>query len=372
MKQYSLFIIFFYALFATSCDKDELPESQLGNAEFVSQINFNGEQFELVAGENGLVQSSSYTISESTITLQGLIGNSDCSDCGPAYSLTVESPLDFEYTEGLNMVSALSSWEYSLNSDSLNYNLIMKAMMFSSFQNGDWFLNGESVQPTGDTLILEITEPGNYILDYIVNDDPCTLSASRSFDFDGISSPCFGNIAQDFITPTTFYAYPSFPFIPEEMLYTWTYGDTTIATGNMDNFNFPATALFEEICVEMINGEGCSTSACYTPDTPDDGTMLCTAEVFLFGGDLVETVPESYPANLILEFTDSAGNMYSSSPGSQSSSTVSVISIDQYTEPTMPEKNFAKMEIEISCTLYDAGGIGYPFSGTLQTAFEFP
>ena len=372
MKQYFLFIILFCLLFATSCKKDELPDSQIGTAEFVSQINFNGEQYQLIAGENGLVQSSNYIISDTAITLEGMIKGADCNECGPAYSLTIQSPSDFQYIDGLDMVSALNTWNYSLSNNLIDYNLIIKGMVFSTFQDGEWSLNGESVQPIGDTLILEITEPGSYLLDYVVDQDPCIVSTSRIFDFNGENLPCYGNMVQDVISPTTFYAYPAFPIIPEEMLYIWTYGDSTIATGSTDNYTFPSTALYGEICVEMINGEGCSTTACYTPDISDDGTMLCTAEVFLFGAELVETIPTNFPASLILEFTDNSGVTFSSSLGSQNSASVEVISVSSYVEPTMPEKKFAKMELEISCTLYDNTGIGYPFSGTLQTAFEYP
>lgn len=353
-----------------SCKKDELPQSQIGKPEFVSQFNFNGEQYSMVIGENGLVQTSEFDTSETGIVLSGFTVAGDCNGCGPAFTVIIESPFDFVYTNGQNMVQELNNWDYALNVDSISYMLTMEGLLAGGNPFGNWFLNGSPVQPIGDTLQLEISEPGNYTVEYVVNEPSCQASTTRNFDFDGVTVPCYGDIIQSFNSPNTFNAYPAFPFIPEEMSYFWSYGDSVFFTGNIDSFIFPPGALNSEVCVEMINGQGCSTTACYSADT--DASGLCSADIFLHSAQIVETIPTSFSANLILEFTDNAGVNYTSDGGNQDASIITIISIDSYVEPTMPDKNFAKMEVSISCTLYDNNGNGYPFSGILQTAFEFP
>ncbi len=375
MKQYSLLIVLFCLLFTLSCKKDELPESQIGKPEFSSQFSFSGDQYNLVTGENGLVQTSSYDTSGMAIVLNSYTGPANCNDCGPAYTLTIQSPSDFVYSDGMNMIAPLNNWDYALTVDSVASLLKMEGLLVGGNTQGDWFLNGAPIQPVGDTIKLEISEPGNYTLTYAVNEDSCAASTTRNFDFDGITAPCFGNIIQSFSSPsspTTYYAYPGFPFVPEEMSYIWTYADTTIATGTVDSFDVPVQNSGGEVCVEMINAQGCSATACYaTPETSSNGSQ-CSADLFMQSAQIVEVLPLDFAAYLILEFTDEGGITYKSDGGSQNSSTLSIISINAYTEPTMPEKRFAKMAISLSCTLYDETGNGYPFSGTLQTAFEYP
>lgn len=370
MKRYSLYILLFCVVFAISCKKDELPNSQIGTPEFVSQFSFNGELYSLSAGENGLVQTSSYDTSGTAITLRGGIGGADCNGCGPAYTLTVQSPLDFVYADGLNMVSELNTWDFVLNRDTVvSYGLQMHGSIGGMY-GGDWLFNGTPISPQGDSLVLEITEPGNYTVEYAINQDSCHVSTTRNFDFDGESVPCYGNIIPDFGSPTTFYADPAFPSVPEEMTYYWFYGDTVIGTGNMNSFDFPPSALAGEVCVEMVTALGCSTTACYTSDSIIVGPQ-CMVDLLLYGAEVVAFLPDGLTANMILEFTDNSGNTYTSAAGSQNAAVVSVISINDYIEPSMPEKKFAKMEVSISCTLYDGSGNGYPFSGMIQTAFEY-
>lgn len=371
--KFKIFGIWFLLILGISCQKDELPASVDSSPEFTSSIAFNGENYTLSAGEMGLVQTSEYNMIGTEISMTGKLSNPHCDNCGPGFKLTVNSPEDYAFTPSSDLVSDLSQWAYSFNPISdTTFSLSMRARSGASGNSGFWFLNNEplNIAPI-DSVDFELPELGSYTLSFNSESGTCNLETSQTIDFDGQSIPCYGNIMQNDTIPGWFTAHPGSSFNLATTSYFWTFNDTTINTVNTGSLNLDSLSGISEMCVEMIDASGCSSTACTSFDF-NPGSGSCVANILLKNPELIPSASSSEIAKMILEFTDNSGTSYSSGNGIQTNATISQISSENYTEPTMPDTHFIKVTYQINCLLFKASGTGYPFSGTIVTAFETP
>lgn len=362
-----------FCLLVISCQKDELPEGTTDTPQFTSTFDFNGQAYQLSAGEMGLVQTSVSDTSGGGIVLTGRLTNTGCADCGPGFKLTVHSPQGYNYTSNPDLLSDLSEWDYALNPDQdSTYILDLFAASGNPLYKGDWYLDGEQLNASPvDSIHFQLDDPGNYSLLFHSNQDPCDLSVSRAIEFDGQTIPCYGNIYDTDTMGYYFEAIPGESFNPNTTTYTWLYADSSISTGSTNYLSLDNVTFINQMCVEMTDSEGCQTTVC-TDFVNSPAVGMCKANILLGSPVLIAIPPEDGSARTVLEITDNSGTAYSSENGSQSNSIVTLLSAENYTEPTMPDRHFLKVRYQIDCLLYDASENGYPFSGTIVTAFEIP
>lgn len=355
-----LLCIFF---FAAACKKDEFPHDTIGKPELTSVFTWKGVNYELSAGKMNLVQRSYYDTLGTGINLHGILSNPNCQECGPSFQFTVQSPVDYILESTNNLFEDLNQWEYTFDFDSTGNSGIRMVSSLMPLSAGTWFLNGNLLSPTPiDSNYFEITTPGNYFLAAVSNLGGCYDTLNRSFSYDGQSPPCYANLVYE---PPLFTAYVGSSI--DSATYRWMYNDTIVET-SWPIYNLDADSLnVDYLCVEVLNDAGCIASACVSisnsPDCPT-GIWLDYLGTFNLSQDGI--------ARVIIEFTDENGITYSSNGIGENSTEISIISIEQYTESTMPDKNFAKFTFQISGLLFDSLGVGYPFDGIVVTAFEYP
>lgn len=370
MKKLHYFILGILLL-ASSCKKDDFPKGISTEPEFTSSFSFNGNDYTLSAGEMNLVQSTEYDSLGTGIELSAILSDPECLTCGPAFTLKVQSPVEYVWSSSSDLKTDLEQWNYSINfNEEGNSVLEMLGINLNEHSDGFWFLNGEQVNTNPrDSMFFEISEAGSYSISIMNTQDSCNSTMSRNFVFDGQSIPCYGNIEQNQSEPTVFSADPGISFDLPSTNYTWSYDGLVFGTGSNSTFEFPDTLQIGEICVEMADSEGCVANACmpYSSSLPECAADFQIGFAGLSGGNPIEGI-----ANVIIEFTDENGNTFSSETTGENPSVISLTSISDYTEPTMPDRKLLKAVFEVECLLFDSGGNGYPFNGTLVTAFEYP
>ncbi len=98
----------------TSCNKDLLPESSTGEAAFVSMVNFNGEDFNFTAGENGIVLDPVLELYEDSVVFNSAFTNPSCSECGPELRIIIHSPDSVVPSFVTDWINELDAWTYEM------------------------------------------------------------------------------------------------------------------------------------------------------------------------------------------------------------------------------------------------------------------
>ncbi|HKL03058.1 MAG TPA: hypothetical protein VJ911_05260 [Cryomorphaceae bacterium] len=358
-------------LIVAACEKEELPANQTGTPVFVSDVNFNGGDYTLSAGENGLVLNPTFTTTDTSIQFTSTLSNPACTNCGPALNLEINSPDSFVLENDTDWLTQLESWMYALEpqpGDSL-HTLNLSIDNGNNISEGDWFVNGALVnaQPAG-TIDLSIGEPGTYDINYQDNDSTCTTGTSLIIDYNGEDIPCYGNLYQSVVDSNTIIAEPGPAFDPDATAVVWIVNGETAPAGDPLSIVVDIDNVFE-VCAVMIDAFGCQDSVCFIPT---NSATMCANNLRINSSEItsVDEAPNT-EALVKIEFVDNNGVAYTSE-GTQTNSNIQLVSIAPYTEPTRPGESFAKLGFEISCTLYNEGGQGFPFSGTINSAVALP
>jgi hypothetical protein len=364
------YILILSFLIAGGCKKDELPPDVKTEPVFGAEFTFDGTAQTMAAGENGLVQSATYLLGDSGIVLLSGLSVPDCSGCGPALSVRLESPEGYVYSGSTQFPDDLQEWDIRMQALTDPSTFLEITANTGDFGDaGLWSLNGASLgsSPT-DMISFAVEDPDDYTLLFSYVDDTCTVSAEQNFSFDGSSIPCYGNIQNypDSLGKYTVQAGPGFNF--SLISYIWTVGDSMIFTGSTPSINI-AGMDYDQVCVEINQPVGCNASVCMASPS---NSATCHATVHIISAEVITEVPVNDFARLILEYTDENGVMYTSDNENQADAEISLISLEPYTEPTMSGENFLKALLDIDCMLYDAEGNGYEFSGEIVVAFAYP
>lgn len=364
-----LYFVFIILLLA-ACKKDELPENNIGTPVFISEVNFNGIDYSLTAGENGLVLNPSVSLTDTSVEFLSELSNPSCPECGPALKMSIASPPSFIPSAGTEWISELSNWNYSFNAETGDTTRILEILASNgnNVSDGNWFLNGEQINSFETSFVeLEIQEQGSYELSYFDPDSACVQGTSLNFDYNGSDIPCYGSITQNTLDQNFFFAQPGPAFDPTNTSFLWIVNNL-IFSAEDDNITLDADTV-NQISVEMMDGSGCSYTANYLPQ---NSTTTCANNLKIDSTQVVTILPEPIDISLItIEFTDTDGAIYSST-GSQENASIELISIEPYQEPTRPGESFADVEFEVSCNLYNEEGQAFPFSGQINLAISLP
>ncbi|MFN2430807.1 MAG: hypothetical protein ABR574_12375 [Cryomorphaceae bacterium] len=362
--------IVFLLLICAACKKDELPESDVGTPAFISDVIFDGFDYNLTAGENGLVLSPTYSLTDTSIHFYSDLSNPSCSDCGPAINIEINSPESFLPNSSIDWIAELDTWDYSLESgpgESSNV-LALSIDNGNDVSQGNWFLDGDQInsEPSG-AIDLSLSEPGSYEVSYqgLVGD--CAPGSSLIIDFDGSEIPCYGSISQSNTDPNLFIAQPGPAFNSAAVGFVWLV-DGTILGGEDNNIEVEANTV-SELCVTIADAMGCKETVCYIPQNSE---IMCANNLKINSSEIATVQPEPENESLVkIEFTDDEGVTYSSE-GAQNNSVIQLESINSYTEPTRPNESFAEIVFEVSCNLYSEDGQTVPFSGEINMALALP
>ncbi len=355
-------------LILTGCKKDEFEPSTEGSPEFVSLISFDGQEIQLSAGVDNLVLETATSTIADTLIFQSFLSPSTCADCGSSLKMTLQGEGLASDWNNSNLEDVLPTWDFQLEM-STSTSEILSIMASSTGNSGDgfWFLNSEplnEIPTSGISFIIE--DEGDYELSLVASNPACGESASQNISFDGQTAPCIIGILQGSLLG---FQVSSLYGIGPSAIYTWTLGDSTITTTSpnfLPNFQYDA----EEICVQVEEQQGCSPFVCANiAPSP----VSCVTN-FIIDSANVQTASQPELISLFeIEFRDTDDILYSTAFGDQpNSSTVELLEVTPYTEPKSPNRDLVKAIFEIQCLVFDESGTAYPFSGTLQTAFEEP
>ncbi len=368
-------IVLLIAVGLVSCQKDELPKGNTSDPAFTSVFDFNGESYSISPGEMGLIQTADFELQDSGMVFTSTVSDPSCTPCGPGFRLIIQSPPGYSFEEDDDLYAYLWDWTYSMGTQGTATALQVTATTAPFFNSGFWFLNGAPIntQPV-DSVSFTVLSAGLFTLtfeDIVPSCQMVEMSAERTMVFDGENEPCYGNIFNS-NSPFTYIADPGPTFNVDSILYEWTVGDTTYFTGNFNQLFAQEISNTNEICVLMTDYQGCQSEACMKVVTTPIGMVECGALINIKSVDVNTIQLADSAAMMILEFTDANGNQYSNEGYIQNDATVELLDISPYTEPTQPDVKFAKVTFGINCQLYNAEGIGFPFSGLIQTAISYP
>lgn len=358
-------------LILAACKKDELPENNIGTPVFTSNVNFNGTDYSLIAGENGLVLNPSFSATDTSVEFVTELSNPSCPECGPALKMRIASPHSYNPNTTANWISDLGNWDYALETQTGDTTQILQLLASNgnNVSEGHWFLDGEQISSVESSFIeISLEDPGLYELNYSDQDSECVPGEPIRIDYNGESIPCYGSISQSAIDQDLFVASPGPTFDPANTAYVWFINGTITATG--DNSIIADANSISQVGVIMIDGfGGCIDTVNYIPQ---NNFISCANNLRIDSSEVITMVTEPLDLSLVtIEFTDPNGFVYSSA-GGQENSTIQLVSIDRYEEPTRPGESFAKVVFEVSCNLYNEGGQAFPFSGTVNMALELP
>ena len=362
--------IVFLILVLAACKKDELPENSIGTPVFISEVNFNGNDYSLIAGENGLVLNPSVAVTDSSVEFVSDLSNPSCEECGPEIKLSIASPQTYDPNTAVNWIGDLENWNYALELEVADSSEVLQILASNgnNISDGHWFLDGEQISSVESSSIeLTLEEQGSYELSYSDDDSDCVPGEPININYNGGEIPCYGSISQSVIDPDLFIAQPGPAYDPVNTAYIWFVDGSIIATG--ENTITADANTVSQVSVIMLGGFGCMDTVNYIPQ---NNFIPCANNLRIDSSEFVTIVPEPSDVSFVtIEFTGSDGSEYSST-GGQENSTIQLISINPYEEPTRPGESFAEVTFEVSCNLYDEGGQAFPFSGQINMALKLP
>lgn len=374
MKRFIAFQLLVIVLL-TSCKKDPLPESSVGEAAFVSMVNFNGEDYNITAGENGISLDPVLELYTDSVVFNSAFTNFSCPECGPQLRMIIHSPDSAVPSVVTNWISELDTWSYEMEesgSEIMESTLGLTVSCGNNFSQGVWSLNGAVLNggAASNTVSFEVEE-GSYSLVFDNDDVFCVDGGPRSINFDGESIPCYGSLSANENTLNMFTAAPGEGFNPATTTYTWFADTVEISTGQDPTLTAEFPPIVDSLCVLIDDPFGCSVTECIAifPFGSDCLTNLAITESALSDTTIVNP---SFGAFVEIQFRDPEGNLYTSNNTNQENSQIELLSIEAYTEPTFGTTPFADVTYQVACNLYDASGNAFPFSGMINTALALP
>jgi len=361
------------ALVAVSCKKDSLPEATEGAVAFQSEFQFDGADYTLAAGVNGLVMQPTVLATDSTVTFTTVLAQPGCPDCGPALEWTIQSPPNLNPATVNNWIEELDSWDYLLleTTQPESTHLVVNLSPGNDFSTGTWFLNGEPLNQTPQNSIeVELESAGAYSFSFVPEDGSCTEGLERTLIFDGENIPCFANTESNPDFPWLVTATLGPGFDPDSTLYMWSYADI-IQGPNSDPTVFidSLIPLPLEVCLEVSESTGCSDNFCLVVTEPND----CATNIAIQSAELITIPPVTFDGALVqVTFTDENGQPHTSEPSLLDQGTVQLLSIEPYEEPTQPGIPFARLTFQLTTTLYDPTAASREFSGLVEIACALP
>lgn len=359
----------------TSCNKDPLPESSAGEAVFVSMVNFDGEDFNFTAGENGIALDPVLELYEDSVVFNSAFINPSCPECGPELRMIIHSPDSVVPSFVTDWINELDVWSYEMEesgSEVTSSFLSLSVNCGNTFSQGVWSLNGVTLNGgvASNAVNFEVEE-GNYSLVFDNNDTFCVDGGPRSIIFDGESIPCYGSLSANENSPNMFTATPGQGFSPATTTYTWFADSIEIGSSQDSTLTTQFSPNVDSLCVLIDDPFGCSVTECIT--IPQFGTD-CVTNLTITESVLRDTtiINPSFGAFVEIQFRDTQGNLYTSKNSNQENSQIELLSIESYSEPAMGAMPFANVTYQVACTLYDASGNAFSFSGMINTALALP
>lgn len=372
MMRYKLQTLLWLAIIfsALSCKKDELPPDIIGNTSFESNFSFDGNPYQLIAGEDGLSMEVDTYFLVDTIVFESDLDTPECENCGPALYLQLKSPELVPEWGNDSFQSKLENWEYSF-APNQETDTTLTVSASSSGNEGLWYLNNEiqNAQPSG-SIEFEIPNFGSQQIRLEQPNLACGNPAIQVFEFNG-TVPCYANISASPVNPNNFFVQTEGGFGNTGFIYTWTYGDSTIVS-LLPTLSLPPQSQIEELCVTILESGACSQTVCINlPSTP----IACVTNFTIDSMEINSTMIALETALISLTFIDENNVAYTSSTETAdqpSFTSIELLDASPYTEPNEPSRAFIKLSYEIHCMLYDAMGNGKEFNGIVETAFEDP
>jgi len=365
------FATVFIVLILAACNKDELPKSNIGTPSFISNVNLDGADYSLAAGENGLVLQTSVSTTDTNAVFVSDLSNSACTNCGPALKLTINSPETFLPAAETDWIAELNSWPLSLESESGESTTALAVSIDNGNEvsQGNWYLNGDQINTQPSSAIdLNLTEPGSYEVGFEDPENLCAEASSIAVDYNGTAIPCYGSIRQDEVAPNVFIAEAGPAFDIFSTTYTWFVDGDEVVSSEF-NVLIQDPAGISEVCVLIADGMGCSETACLIPLNDE---VSCANNLKINSSEIIEVEPQPSNESLVkIEFTDDNGALYSSN-GNQTNASILLVSVQPYEEPNRPEEIFAEIILEVSCNLYSADGQPFLFAGEINMALKLP
>ncbi|MEM9050415.1 MAG: hypothetical protein AAGC47_00095 [Bacteroidota bacterium] len=346
-----------------ACNKDELPDDISGSPEFVSNLQINGQDLTLTAGQNGLVLYSELNDLDTSITFLSGYENGPCNGCSPRFELAISNPPDFLWDSNTNWVEALSSWELSFENEvELEPELFVNIESGNPFAQGFWIVNGQILGDSpSSSFDLKLDTPGSYQIQFLDSMGVCASGPPNTVTWDGISMPCYASISM--IDDGVYQAFPSGAY-GGFANYFWTLDGDTVSIDSIADVNIPTGIL----CARPVVPSGCDFETCIDLS----GTVFnCVGNTLILSDSIVVSIGTQNTALTQIEFSAPNGEIYSTD-GDQSNSQISLLSLTPYEEPNMPELSFLKARYQLACVLYDQTGNSLFLSGIAEVAWQLP
>ncbi len=354
MKKYFIyFIYFFIAMSISSCKKKEYPLSTIeGEPIFYCNMTANGLPIELKAGiSNYLMQSSFLQDTNKVYRFTGELKPIGCNNCANSLYIGINDVKVSAVNGSINIDSALAIKSYDYLES--NYPLISIVQFQSSFNKtaATYMWNfGDGSTSTLANPTHTYTQQNKYLVSLSANST--NNCVSNVFNTENISNPNKFFRANIIATNTgvktvDFSATTSQGIAP--LNYWWNFGDGSALVNSANPSHTYSITGSYPVSLKIVDANNDTAYAKYNVVTQNDVSSCAVNYKITSVTTLTNTLGLS---NIIINWTDANGNVYSSKDGLQpSTSYFTITSVEGYDRNENNEL-VKKIRVKFKCNVY--------------------
>lgn len=365
------------ALLLNGCRKEE-PVSITGNPVFYVDGTLNGSPLQISAGVNNYYMYSSYSSDSSNVhVFTGDLRTDGSSTLSP---LSLKVSLRDYATHGIqpnNIDSALYPGAFGFVPPGT---VASNSIAFTSVPQGDSVLSyswsfGDNATSTLADPVHTYNAPGQYNvclnINYLVNNQACSDSYCETITVG--TTPCMNvdftatniDVVNNFFNDSVYFVSSVTGGTPPYS-YQWYFGDTASSTTPVSvihNYIYPAMYTVQLIVTDAQN--------CSVTRTKKIGTSQWSGCLTNFNWQPVPASPLNL-SQVVLSWTDAAGNSYSSDGGTQPpGSSFQVVSVGEYQANENGQRT-KKVRMLVTCTLFRGSNTLLLQNATIVFSVAYP
>ncbi|MEM6264048.1 MAG: hypothetical protein AAGI38_16155 [Bacteroidota bacterium] len=342
----------------SGCKEQELPNEGISEAVFWLDATIGSEEVNLVAGESGYFQHTSYAQDQwGVYEFTGMLGPQGCTDCKSAFQLDIRDNRQVAQGASTDASKVLSPSSFTLLPGDATDSIIKTAFRPQLNQAEPANLTWE----LGDGTISNDLEPlhrynfaANMDQAYEVCLSVTYSNGCQSRFCDEVKLPqnrCELSFEYEINRQTLWFQALPLPGGVPPYRYRWEIEGVDTLTVARPNFQFFSRGVFP-VCLIVIDGNGCEAKTC--KNIAIGGVSSCAAN-FDYELQKTFTFDSLNLSQVRLSWTNEEGTLFRSDLGKQpAGSYFRLLSAEPYENNEKGEATY-RLAFEANCTLYSVG-----------------
>lgn len=360
MKKSIYWVLIMVVAFVSSCRKDDpQPASQTsssasGNSTFSFIGNVDGSPIAIHAGTDSYFMSTSYALDNNGV--YDFVGNlkakACASGCGSSLKITIKDyrPLASLQTQiDSSIIASYYSYSSPSGTASQYSNLFVGGLNNGRSQSYTWdFGDGTTATQTSTFVEHKYVHPGVYEVSLTsVSDDGCTSTITNNVQFGQVGNSFNSRLGETVVGDSAIFISIPLGGTPP-YTYSWDFGDGAFSTKNATTHGYSESGVyFVSLTITDFLGSSSVQHA-----NVSIGNDACAAYIAL--PSPIEIDNPANLANVVVEWTDAEGVVWTSNSDRQpsSSSLFRITSVTDYINNGAGEPT-KKVNAAFSCTVYN-------------------